>query len=85
MILAYTAALPKRYPSCLTHRELEDLSLQESTKSGQLRIGRRSFGQMSPQLRLTSLIIKFWFGKRVMNATNWIVSYLLSSQGELPS
>jgi hypothetical protein len=27
----------------------------------------------------------FEVGKRVMNATNWIVSHLLSSQGGLPS
>jgi hypothetical protein len=85
MMLVFTAALPKRNPSCLTHIELESLSLQESTESEQLRIGRRSFGQMSPHLRLASLLVKFWFGQRVMNATNWIVSYLLSSQGGLPS
>jgi hypothetical protein len=40
---------------------------------------------MSPRLKLASLLVKFWFGERVMNATNWIVSHLLSSQGGLPS
>jgi hypothetical protein len=40
---------------------------------------------MSPHLRLASLLVKFWFGKRMMNVTNWIVSHLLSSQGGLPS
>ena len=77
--VVFIVVLPKRNPSCLTHIELEGLSLQENTKSGQLRIGRRSFGQTSPHLRLASLFIKFWFGKRVMNTTNWIVSLLLSS------
>jgi hypothetical protein len=79
MMLVFTTALPKRNPSCLIHIELEGLSLQESTESGQLRIGRGSFEQMSPHLRLVTLLVKFWFGKRVMNATNWIVSHLLSS------
>jgi hypothetical protein len=85
MMLVFTATLPKRNLSCLTHIELEGLSLQESTKSGQLRIGRRSFGQMSLPLRLASLLVKFWFSERVMKATNWIVSHLLSSRGGLPS
>jgi hypothetical protein len=48
MLLVFTNTLPKRSPSCLIHIELEGLSLQESTKNGQLMIGRRSFGQMSP-------------------------------------
>jgi hypothetical protein len=39
-MLVFTVALSKRNPSCLTHIELEGLSLQESTESGQLKIGR---------------------------------------------
>jgi transposase len=77
--IGYYSRITQRNPSCLTYIELEGLSLQESTESRQLRIGRRSFGQMSPHLRLASLLVKFWFGKKVMNATNWIVSHLLSS------
>jgi hypothetical protein len=67
--VGFCSLLPKRSPFYLTYIELEGLSLQESTKSGQLNI-RRSFGQMSPHLRLASLLVKFWFGKRVMNITN---------------
>jgi hypothetical protein len=83
MMLVFIATLPKRSPSCLIHIELESLSLYESTESGQLRIGR-SFGQMTPHLRLANLLVNFWFGERVMNATNRIVIHLLSSQGGLP-
>jgi hypothetical protein len=85
MMLVFTIALPKRSPFCLTHIELEGLSLQKSIESGQLRIGRTSFGQMSLHLRLASLLVNFCISKRVMNATNWIVSHQLSSQGGLPS
>jgi hypothetical protein len=59
MMLVFITALPKKIPSCLIHIELESLSLQESTESGSLRIGIRSFGQMSPYLRLASLLVKF--------------------------
>jgi hypothetical protein len=51
--------IAQKSPSCLTHIELEGFSLQESIKSRQLRIGRRSFEQMSPHLMLASLLIIF--------------------------
>jgi hypothetical protein len=52
MMLVFTTTLLKRNPSCLTYIELEGLSLQESIESGQLRIGRGSFGQMNPHFEV---------------------------------
>jgi transposase len=41
--VGFYSRIAQKNPYCLTYIELEGLSLQESTKSGQLKIRRRSF------------------------------------------